>query len=75
MTGMEMMVQALLHASGVDPEKVKSDVAAYAEQLTRKIASMDAALLEIRNDQTATMDAVREVLEAVRRDIYVANKS
>lgn len=66
-TGMDMMVGALLKSAGVDPEKVKEDIADYARKLGDKISSMDNALSALRADQTMLMAAMRDVIEVVEQ--------
>ena len=62
MTGMDMLIQNLLKASGIDPAKVKEDIAGYGKKLAEKIDSMDQAMQSIRNDQTS----LRESVEFIR---------
>ena len=62
MTGVDMLIQNLLRASGLDPEKVKGDIQAFGKRLEEKIANMDASMQAIREDQAA----LREAIEGMR---------
>lgn len=78
-TGMEMLVNALVKASGVDPEKLRQDVAAYATGLSEKIASMDNCLTLLARDQAVILKRIyaledrqrsmAELLEEIAREM------
>ena len=63
-TGMDMMVSAILKASGIDADKVKDDITAYGQKLAEKITSMDTALAAVKQDQARILEGV-EVLRAM----------
>lgn len=63
MNGMEMLITNLLKASGVDPEKVKTDLVEYGKKLSERIASMDENLKALQAEQKA----IRESIEGLRQ--------
>jgi hypothetical protein len=66
---MEMMVSAILKASGIDPDKVREDVTTYATGLAQKIASMDSALANLANEQSVIsqrLEQLNQTYEALR---------
>lgn len=63
MNGMEVLIQSLLKASGVDPAKVQADLVEYGQKLSARIASMDENLKALQTEQAA----IRESIEGLRQ--------
>lgn len=59
-SGMDMMVRAILKTAGVDPEKVKTDIVSFGQNLSTKIESMDKAMRELRDEQRALRQLLME---------------
>jgi hypothetical protein len=59
-SGMDHLVEAILRASGVDAEKIKTDIVAFGQNLQIKIESMDTSMRELREEQRALREILME---------------
>lgn len=66
MSGMEMLINNIMKASGVDPEKVKADIIDFGKKLNDRIASMDQSLAELKACQTKMEETIRAMTESMR---------
>ena len=53
LSGVEMLIKNVMAAAGIDPEKVRQEIADYGKQLGQKITSMDQSLAAIKEEQAA----------------------
>jgi len=66
MNGMEIMINSLLKSMKIDPEVVKAkitEVVGYAQGMEARMASIEAAMVQLNANQAACLVVCSEVLK------------